>query len=103
MVKSSHRIRFDDEQPTAADFCDPVQFPRFTNLVRAECSPPSAPEVFFILATNKPLEIDAPYHVSGTHEIQCRERDCNCRRPTIPGGSCLRSPNTVPARIAVLR
>src|SRR5580692_5514302 len=103
MVKSRECIRFDDEQTTTANSRDPVQFACLANLVRSKGSPPAAPQVLFVLAADKPLEVDSPYHVVGTHEVQRREGDCNRRCPTVPSDSCLRSPNAIPARIAVLR
>src|ERR1700756_3597852 len=102
MIKSSKSIRFNDEEATAADFGDPVQFSGLAYFCRAEGSPPAAPKVFFVLAANESLKVDSPNHVSGTHEVQCRKRNFDRCRPSICADSCFRSPHPVPARIAVL-
>src|ERR1700751_2430005 len=102
MVKSPQRIGLDDEEATTADFRDPAQFSGLAYSRRPEGSSPTAPKVFFILATNEPFEVDPPYHVCGTHEVQGRKRNFDCRCPSVCADSCFGGPHSVPSRIAVL-
>src|SRR5205814_358839 len=69
MTETQKPIRLDDEQASAADFGDPVQLPRLTDPRSPVGASPTRPELFFIFATNEPLEIDAPYNVARAHEV----------------------------------
>src|SRR5215472_10962086 len=102
MVKSPQSVGLDDEEATAADFRDPVQFSGLAYFCCPEGSSPTAPKVFFILTTNESLKVDSPNYVCGTHEVQCRKRNFDRRCPSVCADSCFRSPHSVPPRIAVL-
>src|ERR1051326_5314542 len=102
MAESSERIGFDDEQPAAANVGNAAQFARLADFSRAECAPPSTPQVFFILAANETLEVDAPDHLLRAHEVQSGERNLHGCSPAIFCLPRFRSPDAIPSGVAVL-
>src|SRR5438105_1179865 len=103
MAEPRQGVRLNNEEPAAANVVYAVQFASLANLVCSKGAAPSAPQVFFILASNKPFEIDPPHHIARAHEIQSRERYFDGGCPPDFRDAGFRSPYTIPAGITVLR
>src|SRR5258708_24896225 len=83
MTKAPECVRFNNEEPSAANICDSVQFACLADFGDSECSTPAAPQVLFVLAANEALEIDSPYHVARAHDIQRRKWNPHRGRPSV--------------------
>src|SRR5205823_13769861 len=77
---------------------------QLSRLADARCAvgtSPARPHIFFVLATDKSFEVDSPDHISRLHEVERGEGYSHRCGPPIFRDSGLRSPNSVPTRIAV--
>src|SRR5215472_9876676 len=101
MIEASQAIRLQDDQTSAADFRDSVQLAGLADFQDAETSPPRCPQILLILPANETLEIDSPNNVMGLHEIECRKRNSDRRRPAFARDACLRCPNTIPSGVSI--
>src|ERR1019366_2222590 len=102
MLEAQQAVRFDHEQPAAADVGDAVQF---SGLADARCAihpAPARPEIFLVLAADEALEIDTPDDVIRFHEIQRRKRNGNSGCPTKLGDAGFGSPDPVPAGVTIV-
>src|SRR5438094_639992 len=93
---------FHDEEPTASDVRDAMQFASLRDLGNAKHTPVARPQVFLVLAPNKALEVQTPNRVLGPREIQRGEGNPNRGGPAGAGDPGLRCPNAIPSGVIVL-
>src|SRR5437773_3100626 len=101
MAESCQPVWFDDEKPTASDVGNTVEITGLTDSCRAIRPPPAGPQVFLVLATDEPLEVDSPDHIPGFHEIERRKRNADGRGPALLCNAPFVCPTAIPAGITV--
>ncbi len=101
MSETSKRVGLNDEQTPAADVRNAMQFASLTDSGSAIDALPTGPEILFVPAPDKALEVNAPSHISRLHKIQRRKRNADSCGPPVLGDPGLGSPDPIPAGITI--
>src|SRR5260370_2922825 len=101
MSETSKCVGLNDEQATTPDLRNAVQLTSLTDSGSAIDALPPGPEILFVAAPDKALEVDAPNHISRLHEIQRRKRNTDCCSPPDLRDAGLGGPDTIPTGITI--
>src|ERR1700686_4956696 len=101
MSETSKSVGLNDEQSPTPNVRNAVQLTSLADSACAVDALPTGPEILFVPAPDKALEVNAPSHISRLHEIQRRKRNADCCSPPVLGDPGLGSPDTIPTGISI--
>src|SRR5439155_21669625 len=95
-------VRFQNEEPAAADVADACQCPVLRNLGNTECPAISAPEILARHRRGEQVEVDSPDDILRLREIQSGEGNADGGGPPDVADARRRCPHAVPSGIKIL-
>src|ERR1700686_1398110 len=101
MSEPSKSVGLNDEQTPTPNIRNAVQLTSLANSGSAIDALPTGPQILFVPAPDKALEVNAPNHVSRPHKIQRRKRNADGCGPPLVRDAGLRSPDTIPTGITI--
>src|SRR6202521_6408921 len=101
MSETSKSVGLNDEQTPTPNIRNAVQLTSLANSGSAIDALPTGPQILFVPAPYKTLEINAPNYVPRLHKIQRRKRNADGCSPPVLRDSGLGSPDTIPTGITI--
>src|SRR5258708_11051579 len=101
MSETSKSVGLNNEQTPTHNNRNAMQFASLSDSGSAIDALPTGPEILFVPAPDKTLEVNAPNHISRLHEIQRRKRNADGCSPSVFRDAGLGGPDTIPTRITI--